>query len=188
MHFKGDIDFFDGETGELLSQAHNAIHYGNLANIVALALNNAQGSYIHYMAFGNGGTSVDTSGRVLYRTPRVSEGLESSADLYNRTYEKVISFQTVTDNIQVIPGISYSDIKITCTLTKNEPADQDLFDTSVTNEEKYVFNELALFSYPSDPSQGISTSKMMTHAIFHPVQKALNRSIRVVYTIRIQLS
>ena len=35
------------------------------------------------MAFGNGGTSVDTAGKVVYKSPRVSESFEASADLYS---------------------------------------------------------------------------------------------------------
>ena len=45
------------------------------------------------MAFGNGGTSVDTAGKVVYKSPRVSESFEASADLYSRSYNKVISFR-----------------------------------------------------------------------------------------------
>ena len=37
-------------------------------------------------------------------------------------------------------------------------------------------------------STSIDTSTMLTHVIFHPVQKSKNRVIEVIYTIRIQLS
>jgi hypothetical protein len=185
---RGFIEIRDAETNELLLEKDNSIHYGNMAFIIARALNNQAGSYIHYMAFGNGGTSVDTSGRIIYKTPRVSEAVESSADLYNRTYSKVVSLNSVSDNIEIIPGTSFTDIKVTCTLAYNEPADQDLFDSSSTNDGEYVYDELALFGFPSDTSIGIASSRMLTHVIFHPQQKAQNRSIKVIYTIRIQLS
>jgi hypothetical protein len=176
ISLSGHILIRDKETGEELINKRNAIHYGNMANLIANALNNAQGAYIHYMAFGNGATSVDTAGRVIYKSPRVSEAYETGANLYSRTYYKIISADT--------------DIKVTCTLGYAEPSDQDLFDDSTTNEGDYIFDELALFSYPSDPTDEtpINTSTMLTHVVFHPVQKSQNRIIEVIYTVRVQLS
>jgi hypothetical protein len=161
-----------------------------MANIIANALVNAQGSYLHYMAFGNGATSVDTTGKVVYKSPRVSEAFESGANMYSRTYHKIISQNTDTDKIEVVTGPSYTDLKMTCTLGYSEPTDQDLFDSSTSNQGDYVFDEMSIFSYPSDPSNAvpINTSSMLTHVIFHPVQKSQNRIIEIVYTIRIQLS
>ena len=186
----GHILIRDKDTGEELVNKRNAIHYGNMANLVANALNNQAQSYIHFMAFGNGGTSVDTAGKVVYKSPRVSESFEASADLYSRSYNKVISAAASdpsTDKIEVVAGSSFTDLKITCTLGYAEPSDQDLFDSSTDNDGSYVFDELALFSYPTDGSN-ITTSKMLTHVIFHPVQKSQNRIIEIIYTVRIQLS
>jgi hypothetical protein len=50
-----------------------------------------------------------------------------------------------------------------------------------------VFDELSLFIYPTD-NTNITTSKMLTHVVFHPVQKSQNRIIEIIYTVRIQLS
>ncbi len=186
----GHILIRDKETGEELVNKRNAIHYGNMANMVANALNNQSQSYIHFMAFGNGGTSVDTAGKVVYKSPRVSESFEASADLYSRSYNKVISSAAsdpTTDKIEVVAGSSFTDLKVTCTLGYAEPSDQDLFDSSTDNDGSYVFDELALFSYPTDGTN-ITTSKMLTHVVFHPVQKSQNRIIEVIYTVRIQLS
>ena len=82
---------------------------------------------------------------------------------------------------------------MTTTLSYNEPGDQDVFDSSTTNEGDYIFDELALFSFPLQPGlptaeERINTSTMLTHVIFHPVQKSANRIIEIVYTVRIQLS
>ena len=191
MSMNGHILIRDKETGEELVNKRNAIHYGNMANLVANALNNQAQSYIHFMAFGNGGTSVDTAGKVVYKSPRVSESFEASADLYSRSYSKVISAAASdpsTDKIEVIAGSSFTDLKITCTLGFAEPNDQDLFDSSTDNDGSYVFDELALYSYPTDLTTGITTSKMLTHVVFHPVQKSQNRIIEIIYTVRIQLS
>ena len=191
INVEGHVLIRDKETGETLLNQRNAIHYGNMANLIANALNNGSGAYIQYMAFGNGGTSVDTTGKVLYKTPRVSEAFESGANLYSRTYYKTINTtNNELDKIDIIAGPSYTDIKMTCTLGYDEPADQDLFDSSTTNEGDYIFDEMAVFSYPSDPTNQvpINTSTMLTHVIFHPVQKSQNRIIEIIYTIRIQLS
>ncbi len=188
---EGHVFIRDKETGEVLLNQRNAIHYGNMANLIANALNNAQGAYIQYMAFGNGGTSVDTTGKVLYKTPRVSEAFESGANLYSRTYYKTINTtNNELDKIDIIAGPSYTDIKMTCTLGYDEPADQDLFDSSTTNQGDYIFDEMAIFSYPTQPSDAvpINSSTMLTHVVFHPVQKSQNRIIEIIYTIRIQLS
>ena len=91
INVSGHILIRDKESGQVLVNKRNAIHYGNMAYIVAQALNNRSDAFIHYMAFGNGATSVDTSGRIVYKTPRVTEAYESGANLYSRTYWKAIS-------------------------------------------------------------------------------------------------
>ena len=45
----------------------------------------------------------------------------------------------------------------------------------------FVFDELGLVSY--SPA---GTGKLLTHVIFHPVQKSLNRLIQIDYTLRVQ--
>jgi len=198
LNVSGHILIRDKDTGEEIVNKRNAIHYGNMAYIVANALNNRTDAFIHYMAFGNGATSVDTSGRVVYKTPRVTEAYEAGANLYSRTYWKPISDTSENsdkDNnkIEIIPGASYTDIKSTCTLSYGEPSDQSVFDSSTTNEGDYIFDELALFTYPTQPGlptseERINTSTMLTHVIFHPVQKSSNRNIEIIYTVRVQLS
>jgi hypothetical protein len=44
-------------------------------------------------------------------------------------------------------------------------------------QSAYVFDEMGLVS---------GGGKLLTHVIFHPTQKALNRLIQIDYTIRIQ--
>ena len=187
LNMSGHIVIRDAETKEELINKRNAIHYGNMARIVAEALNNTADSHINFIAFGNGGTSVDTAGgKVLYRSPRVSEAFEASASLYNKTHHKSIHGVDADDNnkIEIITGASYTDIKMTVTLGYNEPAGQDVFDSSTTNVGDYVFDELGVFTNATS----FDDSKMLTHVIFHPVQKSQNRVIEIIYTIRVQLS
>jgi len=184
LNVSGHILIRDKESGEELVNKRNAIHYGNMARVVALALSNADNEYINFIAYGSGGTTVDTSGKVLYKNPRVSESYDASGSLYNRTHQKSFTTQDDSNKIEVIQGASYSDLKITSTLGYAEPSGQELFDTSTDNEGDYVFDELGLFTNATD----INDATMLTHVIFHPVQKSQNRIIEIVYTVRIQLS
>jgi hypothetical protein len=189
LNVSGHIVIKDLDTGEELVNKRNAIHYGNMAYIVAQALNgfNTENAFIDRIAFGNGATSVDTAGKILYKTPRVSESYENSAGLYSRTFDKRLNPSTTDTSITTVVGSSHTDIKVTCTLGYNEPSNADLFDTATNNQGDYVFDELGLFTYPTDGSS-IDTSTMLTHVVFHPVQKSQNRKIEVVYTVRVQLS
>ena len=58
---------------------------------------------------------------------------------------------------------------------------QSAYDTLSNGESAYVFDELGLITY--DP-QG--SYKLLTHVVFHPIQKSLNRLVQIDYTIRVQ--
>jgi hypothetical protein len=66
-------------------------------------------------------------------------------------------------------------------LDYGEPVGQQAFDNSVDMSGNYVFDELGLKSY--NPN---GEGKLLTHVVFHPVQKSLNRLLQVDYTIRVQ--
>jgi hypothetical protein len=66
-------------------------------------------------------------------------------------------------------------------LDYGEPAGQDAFDTALSTEDLYVFDELGLKSYDTNQE-----TMLLTHVLFHPVQKSLNRLIQIDYTVRIQ--
>jgi hypothetical protein len=68
-------------------------------------------------------------------------------------------------------------------LDYGEPAGQEAFDNSSALDGAYVFDELGLKSWEVG---GIATGNLLTHVVFHPVQKSLNRLIQIDYTIRIQ--
>ena len=50
-----------------------------------------------------------------------------------------------------------------------------------TTDSLYVFDELGLKSWNTD-----NNMMLITHVIFHPVQKSLNRLIQIDYTVRVQ--
>jgi hypothetical protein len=138
------------------------------------------------MVFGNGGTNVDPTGLITYLTPN-TVGINTS--LYNQTFSKVVD-QNAAENvdpvrnkmeIRHISGATYSDIIISCILDYGEPDGQEAFDNSQDMSGNFVFDELGLTSYSPTGS-----GKLLTHVIFHPVQKSLNRLLQIDYTIRIQ--
>jgi hypothetical protein len=147
--------------------------------------NQGQGT-IYEMAFGTGGTVVDPTGLISYLTPN-TVGVNSS--LYNQTYAKIVdenqpnNTDPVRNKMEVrhISGATYSDIIVSCLLDYGEPTDQEAFDNSVDLSGNFVFDELGLKSY--NPN---GDGKLLTHVVFHPVQKSLNRLLQIDYTIRVQ--
>jgi len=188
---EGFVKITDPSTGQVLVDKKNAIHYENISIAMAETLSNrtlAQGGgFIFQMAFGNGGSSVDPTGVITYLPPNVTG---QNADLYNETYAKVVDDNSAanTDPAQnymtVIhtAGKVYTDILVTCLLDYGEPAGQQAFDNSTNFNGEYVFDELGLKS----ANGSLTNLRLITHVIFHPVQKSLNRQIQIDYTLRIQ--
>mgnify|MGYP003320693082 CR=1 FL=1 len=79
-------------------------------------------------------------------------------------------------------GTTYTDVIVTALLDFGEPAGQSAFDNTTTLNDTFVFDEIGLFSWEGSAGEG----NLLTHVIFHPVQKSLNRLIQIDYTIRIQ--
>ncbi len=183
---QGHIKITDPGTGEVLIDKRNAIHYENMSIALAESLASAGQGPIYKMAFGNGGTSVDPTGIITYLTPN-STG--SNASLYNQTFEKIVAVDPnntdpVRNKIETrhVSGTNYTDILVSCLLDYGEPSGQDAFDTASDTESLYVFDELGLVS----SAAGTGIGKLLTHVIFHPVQKSLNRLIQIDYTVRVQ--
>lgn len=186
FHFEGHIKIFDPETKEVFIDKRNAIHYENMSVAMVNSLSNQGQGTIYEMVFGTGGTVVDPTGLITYLTPNTI-GVNSS--LYNQTYSKIVDQNVIANTdplrnkmeIRHISGATYSDILVTCLLDYGEPLGQEAFDNSVDLSGNFVFDELGLRSY--NPA---GEGKLLTHVVFHPVQKALNRLIQIDYTIRIQ--
>ncbi len=185
-HFEGHIKIFDPETGEIFQDKRNAIHYENMSVAMVNALSNQGQGWIYQMAFGSGGTTVDPTGLITYLTPNT---VGVNTGLYNQTYAKIVD-QNATENvdptrnkmeIRHVSGATYSDIVISCLLDYGEPVGQQAFDNSQDMNSNFVFDELGLKSY--NPN---GEGKLLTHVVFHPVQKSLNRLLQIDYTIRVQ--
>ena len=184
---EGHIRIFDPETGEDYVNKRNAIHYENMSEALALSVANKTTGFIHEMAFGNGGTSVDPTGVITY-LPANSSG--ANANLYNQTYYKVVddnsslNTDTARNKLSVnhTAGQIYTDIVVSCLLDYGEPNSQAAFDNTSNFNDTYTFDELGLRSWLGT----VNTGKLLTHVVFHPVQKSLNRLIQIDYTVRIQ--
>jgi hypothetical protein len=186
IHIEGHIKIWNPETTEVFINKRNAIHYENISIALAQSIANSGQGFIYQMAFGNGGTAVDPTGIITYLTPNSSG---SNASLYNETYSKVVDDRS-SNNVDPtrnfietrhVTGTNYTDVFVTCLLDYGEPSDQNAYDNTNNNNGTYVFDELGLKSYSTT-----GQSLLLTHVIFHPVQKSLNRLIQIDYTVRIQ--
>ena len=183
---QGHIKISNPETGEIIVDKRNAIHYENMSISLAESLANAGQGTIYQMAFGNGGTSIDPTGIITYLTPN-STG--TSASLYNQTFIKVVDDRSVNNTDPArnkiesrhVSGTNYTDIVVSCLLDYGEPSGQDAVDNATAADSLYVFDELGLVSYATS-----GTGRLLTHVIFHPVQKSLNRLVQIDYTVRVQ--
>ena len=186
FHFEGHIKIFDPETAEVFIDKRNAIHYENMSVAMVNSISNQPDGWIYEMVFGSGGTTVDPTGLITYLTPN-TVGINSN--LYNQTFRKVVDQNSIENldpvrnkmEIRHISGATYSDIIISCVLDYSEPDGQEAFDNSQDLSGNFVFDELGLKSYSRSGS-----GKLLTHVVFHPVQKSLNRLLQIDYTIRIQ--
>jgi hypothetical protein len=191
LNIQGWVKITDVNTGTVLVDKPNAIHYENFSEALARSISagplnandvESASGFIQSMAFGNGGTDVSATGVITYKTPNYTG---ASATLYAQTYAKVVN-QNFSNNIDIINnklvvshlvGKAYTDILVNCQLNYAEPTDQYAFDNTTDYNSTYVFDELGLKS---------TGGKLLTHVIFHPVQKSLNRLIQIDYTIRVQ--
>ena len=179
---KGHVKIYDPISGEILLDKNNAIHYENMSEALSLSVANKGTGFIESMAFGNGATAVDSTGVITY-LPTNTFG--QNASLYNQTYSKIVDNTSALNTdpsknfieVRHTPGVIYTDVYVSCLLNYTEPSGQQAFDNSATMTGTYVFDELGLIS---------ESGRLLTHVIFHPIQKSLNRLIQIDYTVRIQ--
>ena len=192
VQVQGHIKIFDPNTGEIMVNKRNAIHYENMSEALSQSLGGLDKGGIHSIHFGNGGTAVDATGVITYLP---TKGTGAAVDLYNETYHKIIDHRApeserARNRIQInhTPGLIYTDIVVHCLLDYGQPASgQGAFDNASNFGSDYTFDELGLKSYGTGiDSDGDSSGKLLTHVVFHPVQKSLNRVIQIDYTVRIQ--
>ena len=199
---EGHIKIWDPSTQEVYVNKRNAVNLENMSIAIANLLAGTSGGQfsIVEMHFGNGGTVIDSSGNVTYRPPNVNGQGE---ELYNDTFFKVVDETDLIHNtdptlnkttVSHINGLNYSDIVVTCTLDYSEPSatdftfnlagtQQDALDNAANMNGSFVFDELGL----KVKNLGLNDGLLVTHVIFHPVQKSANRLLQVIYTLRIRV-
>jgi hypothetical protein len=183
---KGHIKIHDPSTGEVFVDKDNAINFEAmslaLANSLISRVSGLTHGPIYQMVFGNGASSIDSTGVITYLPPNVTG---TTADLYNRTYP-LAGDQLPPGSITATPvahtaGKLYSDLTVTCIISFGQPAGQQAFDNDTGMTNDFTFDELGLTSLDSAGNE-----MLISHVVFHPVQKSLNREIQIDYTIRIQ--
>jgi hypothetical protein len=161
-------------------------------------------SYIAEMHFGNGGAIIDATGNITYRD--VTTNLEAGqlAGLFNPTYFKVVDTTDTLNNLEPeynnvvashTEGLNYTDVVITCTLSQAQPnlnetgnlklIPQEMYDNAANFNGEFIFSEIGLKSKGSTGEP--NTGDLLSHIVFHPVQKSANRVIQIVYTLRIRI-
>jgi hypothetical protein len=174
---QGHVLIRDPNTDQVILDRKNAIHYENISLIIGYALAGNSSGLINKMAFGNGGSAVNGVGAITYFPTNTSK---AGSNLYNATYTKAI-VGDAGNFIQVkhLTGTTYTDVIVTCTLDYSEPAGQEAFDDANANQNgAFVFDEIGLKN-----GDGL----LLTHVVFNPIQKSLNRVLEVIYTLRIQM-
>lgn len=187
LKIDGFLKIYDPNNGDIFVDKHNAIHYENMSISLAETLAHKTQGWIYEMSFGNGGSSVDPTGVITYLPPNVTG---QNANLYNQTYSKVVDDNSaantdpVNNKLTVLhtSGKLYTDILVSCLLDYGEPSGQQAFDNSTNFDGEFVFDELGLKGWTGNGA----ADRLLTHVIFHPVQKSLNRQIQIDYTVRIQ--
>ena len=193
------IKITDLTTGEVLREGKNAIHQENMSVALANALARLDGYFISEMHFGSGALIVAVDGSITYRPPNV---IGASANLYNPTYFRVVDDTSLNKaegsadgtTISHIVGANYADTVITVTLANNEPLAVDSIyntydstssslDATTIYDGEFEFNEIGL---KTKGANGLNTGNLLTHFIFHPVQKNADQTIQIVYTLRVR--
>lgn len=184
----GRIKITDLDTKDVLVEKNNAVNFENMSITIVRALGGMPEGHITEMHFGNGGSIVSGTGGITYFPPNVN-GLD--AELYNPTYFKTIDPRNARNadpsrnnfEIRHVSNTLFSDIVITATLDFNEPSGQDSFDDALNDDGDFVFDELGLKAFAPVQGEGL----LLTHVVFNPIQKSLNRRIEVEYTLRVTM-
>jgi outer membrane lipoprotein-sorting protein len=189
----------DADSGEILREGSNAIHQENMSQVFATALSHGTNSFISEMHFGKGASVTAINGSISYRTPNV---FGTNSDLYNPLYFKVVDGQDLNNldansnsvTVTHTTGTTYSNTVVTATLEYNDPvasnsvfnivnSTENSLNATTTVDGEMVFDEIAL---KTKGTAGLNSGKLLTHFIFHPVEKSYNQRIQIVYTLKVQ--
>ena len=117
----GHIKISDPETGEVIVDKRNAIHYENMSQALANSLANKSTGFVHEIALGNGGTSVDPTGSNHLPYTKFNRYKRHSVQpniLQSHRRQLHTNKDTTRNKMEVrhTAGNKYTDIVVTCTL------------------------------------------------------------------------
>ena len=168
--------------GEVVLDQRNAIHNEHASIVIARGLANKEDGSVYTMHFGSGGATIDPLGNILFATPNTV----GAADLNIPNYFEVVddTLDAPSGNqmaVRHINGTLFSDVEIRCVIDKDEPFGQQASDSvgfNINDNTLFVFDEIGLKS-----EDGL----LITHITFSPIQKAANRIVEIVYTLRVRI-
>ncbi len=187
---EGHVLIKDFKTKEVLLDEGNAIHSINMARVFARGLAMEPNYFIFRLAFGNGGTLLDSAQQIIIRPPNDGnngDGWESR--LYNETYSEIVFTGNGNGNSVVSQEVgTKSNVIISAFLAENEPA-SELTNSSQSNlsgeELNFRFDEIGLYSpgLPPIATNGVSSvnvgNKISTDEINLPPNTVLTMNVIV---------
>lgn len=183
VNIQGFVKITDLKTGEILRDVENAVNPEAMSVILATMLQGNNSQYLYELHLGNGGIVIDETGNITYKDVEENLTLGVVAELYNPLYYKVIDTLDDINNTDItsnnvivnhLDGLPYTDVVVVCTLQEEDP---------VSSDGELIFNELGL---KSKGVSGLNTGYLLTHVVFEPVVKNVNRAIQIEYTLRIR--
>lgn len=188
VKIQGFVKIRDLHTGEVLRDVENAVNPETMSLIIASMLQGNNGQYLYELHLGNGGNVIDETGNITYKDVEENLTLGKVAELYNPLYYKVVDTLDAINNtspnrnnvvVNHLDGLPYTDVVITCTLEEEDP----IWDNGSSVQGELIFNELGL---KSRGSAGPNSGFLLSHVVFDPVVKNVNRVIQIEYTLRIR--
>lgn len=177
------------DLNNVLLDKRNAVHPQNMARLIARAFANEANSSIFRLALGNGGTEIDASGNVTFRSPNDGQSPDVqkwNSRLFNETYSEVVddsstllgqdlgssdasgsragggadpSTETGAGVVSNDLGLT-SEVVITAILNSNEPLGQPTQGAGGSSSESFAFDEMGLYTPGAAVADSIATASI----------------------------
>jgi hypothetical protein len=178
--------------GTVVMNRRNAVNKENAALMFARAITNRPLGVIYYMAFGNGGATIDSLGNVILNPPIIAGG--TNTNLYSPIFNVIVDSQagvsisnllnistgTGSENYKHTVGTEYTYANINAILGKNDPFGYLVVPSGENPTHGVVtFNEIGL---------KLADESLITHVTFTPIEKKSTVILQILYTLKISLS